>query len=466
MPVAAQPAADADGRDDAEMVEQAQTQTAAAAASATAAAATPVSPTSVASAAATSPPGKHKTLAKLALRIEPTGLDSEAAEAAAEAEETKSPKKKRTRILTEKAAALRPPPAEAASAAAAATAADASPAEAAPSPAVTAAAKRAQKKAIADAYKIAFTKPTPEKPTKPRSATKPSTSNKSAKSKPAPAAAAAATAAVKTPGSSHRKSTSAVAASAPSEPILVSVSLSSSLREALIRFPPPPRHIPESAFEDDGFQSFMSRVDDSAARAIRTSKPPPLPLTHAPSSQPLHAVRVQIYRELAEEYLGRYMKETPDAEEHPEGVAAVVHTPAKHYRRAKHAPVSKVDARSPEQLRMIFCELFNQCEADRVPSTAGLSALTGLTMVNPVDPAHPLTSFAASDSASMTRSYTPRTFEDFQERLTHSRQQQQKRPTSPLPINPNFDLYQYAPIIASDEYEEIVDEFRRRKVVQ
>lgn len=240
-------------------------------------------------------------------------------------------------------------------------------------------------------------------------------------------------------------------------------------------------------FEEDGFPMFLSLASPGVDAAL-ISAAPPQPHTRAPSSQVLHAVRSQIYRELAEEYFGRFMKDTPDAEQvahqaeaadagaaaasaHSSAAAssaaapaaAAAAAPAKHPRRAKAAaaPSSKgkgVDARSPEQLRMIFCELFNRCEAERVPSTAGYNERADLCFVTPLDAAHQLTSFSATDVASMMRGPAPPTLEQFQ--AQQRREAAQPRPR-PLPINPHFDLFQYRPIVANDEYERIDDEVAR-----
>ena len=208
--------------------------------------------------------------------------------------------------------------------------------------------------------------------------------------------------------------------------------------------------VASSFFEDDGFPSFIA-CDPSLPALLSTHTP--VERTRAPSSQSLHAVRVAIYRELGEEYFGRYMKESADADDHTEGAAAAsAHTPVKHHRRAKHVATPKIDARGPEQLRMLFFDQFNECEQDRIPSTAGRSELTGLTLVNPIDPAKQLVSFGATDSSSMTRGPAPATYEEY---LIDEHRRKQQASAPPLPLNPNFDLYQYAPLVPSDEYEEV-----------
>lgn len=246
-------------------------------------------------------------------------------------------------------------------------------------------------------------------------------------------------------------STSAAAASADSAPPSPTLSAFPESPSGPLVFPPmSSAQVGSSFFEDDGFPSFIA-CDSSLPAQLYTQYP--ALRTRAPSSQSLHAVRVAIYRELAEEYFGRYMKESADAEEHTDTAAAASsHTPVKHHRRAKQAAAPKVDARAPEQLRMLFFDQFNECEQDRIPSTASVSQLTGLTIVNPIDPAKQLVSFGATDTSSMSRDSVPATYEDYQIE-EHRRKKQSASP--PMPLNPNFDLYQYAPLVPSDEYEEV-----------
>lgn len=241
--------------------------------------------------------------------------------------------------------------------------------------------------------------------------------------------------------------------------------------DMIVPFPPlDPAAVADECPFDTSFASFASVFDptldvSTLLCSARSSR--------APASQRLHVTRISIYRELAEEYFGRFLKETPDVtdEDLKERAQQKADRGAQRSStRVGRKPVTlhQPQQESPEQLRMIFCEQLNRCEADRVSSSAGRSEKTGLVVVTPLPMSQQLKSLAATDPVSLQRvmredSHVPATLHDYyrlspdERRALHGHSG-----TSPTPINPHFDLFQYAPFVVADQYEEILDDLSHK----
>jgi flagellar biosynthesis GTPase FlhF len=211
-------------------------------------------------------------------------------------------------------------------------------------------------------------------------------------------------------------------------------------------FPPSFSSLPFQPFEHTFAAILAPGIDLSTLSG--TSK-----RSKAPSSQRLHVTRVSIYKELCEEYFGRWMKETPDLVEDES-------QKAERGIQRSSTRVLKASAKkeSPEQLRTILCQHLNRSDEDRVPSSAGRSEKTGIVMVPPLEPKQHLKSLAACDVQSIRRVMDdqyepPSTYESYLKsppsHLFHS---------SPTAMNPYFDLFQYAPFVVADQYEVLMDE--------
>jgi hypothetical protein len=215
---------------------------------------------------------------------------------------------------------------------------------------------------------------------------------------------------------------------------------------AFVKFPALEEASLQAATFDQPFAEFVSSFEKGVDPAVILSE---TRTSRAPASQLLHVTRLQIYRELCEAYFGRFMKAEETQVRIEKGAS----------RASSRVQKTAEKKESPEQLRMIFCEQFNKSEADRVASSAGLSAKTGIIMVAPIPSSQQLKSLAASDAASVRElmndeAEVPATLNE------HRLQQLDRSPSPPAyAMNPNFDLFQYAPFVTHDQYEVLYDDF-------